>query len=202
MRKRVDVAAQVVADDLGDVGREDDLEAHIADGPAHDVLGVAIEDGTGAEDSGAGFGDGAVAGGYGMGSVAAGGLVVGWDIVDTGFKIVLSPEVPKNRQRKLPRRRQSFLADHHLTQADIASYIFHSGGPKVLEAMETCAQPTPATPSPPPGSPSARSETSPPPPSSPSSRTTSPSTPATPGTYSILAAMGPAFCSELVLLKW
>jgi alkylresorcinol/alkylpyrone synthase len=26
--------------------------------------------------------------------------------------------------------------------------------------------------------------------------------PGTPGTYSILAAMGPAFCSELVLLKW
>ena len=26
--------------------------------------------------------------------------------------------------------------------------------------------------------------------------------PGKPGTYSILAAMGPAFCSELVLLKW
>jgi alkylresorcinol/alkylpyrone synthase len=26
--------------------------------------------------------------------------------------------------------------------------------------------------------------------------------PGTPGTYSILAAMGPAFCSELVLLQW
>jgi alkylresorcinol/alkylpyrone synthase len=27
-------------------------------------------------------------------------------------------------------------------------------------------------------------------------------TPGKPGTYSILAAMGPAFCSELVLLQW
>jgi alkylresorcinol/alkylpyrone synthase len=26
--------------------------------------------------------------------------------------------------------------------------------------------------------------------------------PGTPGCYSILAAMGPAFCSELVLLQW
>ena len=26
--------------------------------------------------------------------------------------------------------------------------------------------------------------------------------PGKPGTYSILAAMGPAFCSELVLLQW
>jgi alkylresorcinol/alkylpyrone synthase len=26
--------------------------------------------------------------------------------------------------------------------------------------------------------------------------------PGEPGTYSILAAMGPAFCSELVLLQW
>src|SRR5580704_1391118 len=63
--------------------------------------------------------------------------VMGWDIVDTGFKIVLSPDVPKIVNENFLGDVQRFLADHHLTQADIASYIFHSGGPKVLEAMET-----------------------------------------------------------------
>ena len=51
-----DVAAEVFVDDLGDVGREDDLEAEVADVPAHDVLGVAIEGGAGVEDLRAGAG--------------------------------------------------------------------------------------------------------------------------------------------------
>ncbi len=38
-----DVAAEVLVDDLGDVGGEDNLEAHVADAPTHDVLGVAVE---------------------------------------------------------------------------------------------------------------------------------------------------------------
>src|ERR1700733_8284716 len=41
----------MLVDDLGDVGGEDDLEAHVADAPAHDVFGVAIEGGAGVEDA-------------------------------------------------------------------------------------------------------------------------------------------------------
>ena len=37
------VAADVFKDDLGNVGGEDDFEARVADVPAHDVLGVAVE---------------------------------------------------------------------------------------------------------------------------------------------------------------
>ena len=62
---------------------------------------------------------------------------MGWDIGDLGFKIVLSPDVPKVVNEHLRGNVESFLADNGLTMSDISSYIFHSGGPKVLEAMET-----------------------------------------------------------------
>jgi alkylresorcinol/alkylpyrone synthase len=127
--------------------------------------------------------------------------VMGWDIVDTGFKIVLSPDVPKIVNENFLGDVQRFLADHHLTQADIASYIFHSGGPKVLEAMETSLSLPPNA-----LAPSWKSLRE-------VGNLSAASVlavledyltihPGTPGTYSILAAMGPAFCSELVLLKW
>lgn len=48
----VHVAAEVFEDDFGDVGRKDDAEASVANIPAHDVLGVAVESAAGGEDFG------------------------------------------------------------------------------------------------------------------------------------------------------
>ncbi len=127
--------------------------------------------------------------------------VMGWDIGDTGFTIVLSPEVPKVVTANLRGDVEAFLADNKLTQSDIASYIFHSGGPKVLEAMEqTLNLPANAL------APSWKSLRE-------VGNLSAASvlcvlgdylkdTPGIPGSYSILAAMGPGFCSELVLLQW
>ena len=127
--------------------------------------------------------------------------IMGWDIGDMGFKIVLSPEVPKVVNEHLRGNVEAFLSDNGLTLDDISSYIFHSGGPKVLEAMEsTLGLPTDAL------EPSWRSLRE-------VGNLSAASvlavledvlvnTPGKPGTYSILAAMGPAFCSELVLLQW
>jgi len=127
--------------------------------------------------------------------------IMGWDIGDMGFKIVLSPEVPKVVNEHLRGNVEEFLLHNGLTLNDISSYIFHSGGPKVLEAMETTL-----------GLPENALE-----PSWRSLREVGNlsaasvlavledvlvNTPGKPGTYSILAAMGPAFCSELVLLQW
>ena len=127
--------------------------------------------------------------------------IMGWDIGDMGFKIVLSPDVPKVVNEHLRGNVESFLSDNGLTLSDISSYIFHSGGPKVLEAMETTL-----------GLPEDALE-----PSWRSLREVGNlsaasvlavledvlvNAPGEPGTYSILAAMGPAFCSELVLLQW
>ncbi|HEY6375024.1 MAG TPA: 3-oxoacyl-[acyl-carrier-protein] synthase III C-terminal domain-containing protein [Edaphobacter sp.] len=127
--------------------------------------------------------------------------VMGWDITSTGFKIVLSPEVPKVVNDNLLQNVQGFLAHNNLTMDDISSYIFHSGGPKVLEAMETSLSLPPNA-----LAPSWKSLRE-------VGNLSAASVlavmedylnihPGAPGTYSILAAMGPAFCSELVLLQW
>ena len=55
---------------------------------------------------------------------------MGWEIGDLGFKIVLSPDVPKVVNEHLRGNVESFLTDNDLSLDDISSYIFHSGGPK------------------------------------------------------------------------
>lgn len=127
--------------------------------------------------------------------------VMGWDISEKGFRIVLSREVPDVIRANLGRDVDQFLADQGLDRADIGSWVIHTGGPKVLEATEsalglapgaldlswTCLRKT--------GNLSSASvlfvleETL---------RNHRPA----PGTWGILAAMGPGFCSELILLRW
>jgi alkylresorcinol/alkylpyrone synthase len=127
--------------------------------------------------------------------------IMGWDICDTGFKIVLSPDVPKVVNEHLRGNVETFLADNGLTMDRICSYIFHSGGPKVLEAMETTLNLPPNALAPSwkslreVGNLSAASVLA-------VMEDYLLNHPGTPGCYSILAAMGPAFCSELVLLEW
>ena len=127
--------------------------------------------------------------------------IMGWDIGNLGFKIVLSPDVPKVVHEHLRGNVESFLADNGLSLDAISSYIFHSGGPKVLEAMETTLNLPPNA-----LEPSWRSLRE-------VGNLSAASvlavledvllhSPGEPGAYSILAAMGPAFCSELVLLQW
>ena len=60
--------------------------------------------------------------------------VMGWDISEQGFRIVLSPDVPKVVRENLGRDVDGFLAGQGLTRSDIGSWIMHTGGPKVLEA--------------------------------------------------------------------
>ncbi len=127
--------------------------------------------------------------------------VMGWDIRDTGFRIVLSPDVPKVVLENLRGDVDSFLASQNLTLADIQSWIFHSGGPKVLEATEKALDLPPEALAlswkslSEVGNLSAASVLC-------VLEDTLKNHPGQPGTYSILAAMGPAFCLELVLLRW
>jgi alkylresorcinol/alkylpyrone synthase len=127
--------------------------------------------------------------------------VMGWDIGDSGFTIVLSPDVPKVVLENLRGNVESFLAENKLKLEDVGSWIFHSGGPKVLEAVEQALDlPENALAA-----------------SWKSLREVGNLSAASvlmvladtleggrgePGSYSILAAMGPGFCLELVLLQW
>lgn len=127
--------------------------------------------------------------------------VMGWDISETGFKIVLSSDVPVVAREKLRPDVDAFLADHGLTRADISSWVCHPGGPKVLEAMqESLELPEGAL------DVTWRSLREVGNLSSTSvllvlADTLANHRPA-PGSWGMLLAMGPGFCSELVLLQW
>jgi len=127
--------------------------------------------------------------------------MMGWDISEKGFRIVLSREVPNLVRKNLAHDVDDFLASRSLTRADIGSWALHTGGPKILEATEEalglnngeldvsweCLRRT--------GNLSSASvlvvldEVM---------KNRRPE----PGTLGILAAMGPGFCSEFVLLEW
>jgi alkylresorcinol/alkylpyrone synthase len=126
---------------------------------------------------------------------------MGWSVVDSGFKVVLTAQVPQMVKDHLRPDVDSFLGERGLVRSDIKHWICHSGGPKVLEAFEEAFE-----------QPRASFE-----------RTwrsleevgnlSSASVlfvlgdhldaaPARPGDLGLLLAMGPGFCSELVLLQW
>ncbi len=60
--------------------------------------------------------------------------VMGWDISEKGFQIVLSAEVPDTVRQHLGEDVDTFLGEQGLTRGDIKTWVMHTGGPKVLEA--------------------------------------------------------------------
>ncbi len=62
--------------------------------------------------------------------------IMGWDISERGFQIVLSAEVPNLVRERLAGDVDSFLGANKLTRGDIDTWICHPGGPKVLSAMQ------------------------------------------------------------------
>jgi alkylresorcinol/alkylpyrone synthase len=126
---------------------------------------------------------------------------MGWDVGASGLKIVLGAEVPDLVVHYLGDDVRGLLAAHGLSVGDVAAWVSHPGGPKVIEAIQSALALPPdaleltwrslaevgnlssssvlhvlhdtlAKRSPEPGSPG------------------------------VLMAMGPGFCSELVLLRW
>ncbi len=127
--------------------------------------------------------------------------MMGWEISEKGFRIVLSPEVPNLIQRQLGADVDKFFRDLGRSREEIGSWVLHTGGPKVLQATAAalglengelaaswdCLRRT--------GNLSSASvlvvleEVM---------KNRRPA----PGTLGLLAAMGPGFCSELVALEW
>jgi alkylresorcinol/alkylpyrone synthase len=126
--------------------------------------------------------------------------LMGWDVSGSGFRIVLSAHIPRIVRERLRGDVDDFLAQHGLTRADIAAWVSHPGGPRVLEAVQEALE-----------LPAAALELAwtslrevgnlssvsvllvlgdtlqrPPP----------------PGAFGVMLAMGPGFCCELVLLRW
>jgi alkylresorcinol/alkylpyrone synthase len=61
--------------------------------------------------------------------------VMGWDVVDSGLKIVLSARVPEVIRAHAGSDVDAFLASHELDRGDIDHWIVHTGGPRVLAAF-------------------------------------------------------------------
>jgi alkylresorcinol/alkylpyrone synthase len=127
--------------------------------------------------------------------------VMGWDVVDSGFKVVLSAKVPQVIEARIGGDVDAFLAAHDLDRGCVRHWIAHTGGPKVLEAFQRAlALPDAAV---------ARSWASLREVGNLSSASVLfvlgehlDAAEARPGDLGLLAAMGPGFSAELVLLAW
>lgn len=125
---------------------------------------------------------------------------MGYDVGATGFELVLSKDVAAVVEQYIEDDVTTFLGAHGLTADDVGAFVSHPGGPKVIEAINAALS-----------LPSEALEltwrslgeignlssasvlhvlrdtiTKPPPSASPG----------------LMLAMGPGFCSELVLLRW
>jgi alkylresorcinol/alkylpyrone synthase len=126
--------------------------------------------------------------------------IMGWNVSSAGLQPVMSPELTSVIERHLADDVNRFLAAHGLSKDDVGAWIAHPGGPKVIDAITKSLE-LPAD---------AleltwrslgeianlssasvlhilRDTIAKPPPSE------------SPG---LMIAMGPGFCSELVLLRW
>lgn len=126
--------------------------------------------------------------------------VMGWDVVDSGFKIVLGIGVSDVARTRLRHCADAFLAGHGLTLDDIAFWVTHPGGPKVIQGVEEGLGLTN-------GALQLSRESL--------SRVGNLSSasvlcvledtlrdrPPAPGSFGLMLALGPGFCAELVLLR-
>ena len=127
--------------------------------------------------------------------------VMGWDVGGTGFRIVLSASVADVVEEHLADDVKGFLASVDLDRADVARWVVHPGGPKVLDAVQRCLGLEDDA--------LARSWASLAERGNLSSSSVLHVLAATvadpapgPGAAGVLLAMGPGFCAELVLLRW
>ncbi len=126
---------------------------------------------------------------------------MGWDVGAGGLKVVLSADVPQLVREHLGGDVGDLLADHGLSVADVAGWVSHPGGPKVIEAIQevlglgpealeltwrSLAEV---------GNLSSASVLH-------VLADTIDKRSFEPGSPGVLMAMGPGFCSEVVLLRW
>jgi alkylresorcinol/alkylpyrone synthase len=62
--------------------------------------------------------------------------IMGWDIKNDGFGIVLSPELPTLMRERLGEALFPFLASEGLSLQDFDGFLLHPGGSKVLTTVE------------------------------------------------------------------
>ncbi|WP_447008126.1 type III polyketide synthase [Saccharothrix isguenensis] len=126
---------------------------------------------------------------------------MGWDIGSTGLKVVLGAEVPELVRTHLAGDVELLLSRHGLEIGDVARWICHPGGPRVIETIQSVLgldeddlamtwRSLHRI-----GNLSSSSVLH-------VFADTLAERPASPGDWGVVMAMGPGFCAELVLLRW
>jgi alkylresorcinol/alkylpyrone synthase len=64
--------------------------------------------------------------------------VMGWEVADDGLKVIFSRDIPTLVREDLRAVVDAFLADNGAVLRDIAGFVCHPGGAKVLDALEDC----------------------------------------------------------------
>ncbi len=62
--------------------------------------------------------------------------IMGWDVKEDGFGVVLSADLPNLMQDELARVTLQFLTRHGIALEDLKGFLFHPGGRKILETAE------------------------------------------------------------------
>lgn len=62
--------------------------------------------------------------------------IMGWEIVNTGMRVIFSTRIPSIVRDLMYDNVTSFLAEHQLGIDDISQFILHPGGAKVIRAYE------------------------------------------------------------------
>jgi len=62
--------------------------------------------------------------------------IMGWELINSGFKVIFNKRIPKLVQTLWKKHVGKFLNEQKLLVEDIATFIAHPGGRKVLEEME------------------------------------------------------------------
>src|SRR5271166_3288297 len=60
---------------------------------------------------------------------------MGWHVGGSGFQLVLAPDLPTIVERYLGDDVDKFLAEHGLTIEEVGAWVSHPGGPKVIDAI-------------------------------------------------------------------
>lgn len=126
---------------------------------------------------------------------------LGWRLSPDGFRIVLTAELAEVVERQLNGSVTAFLGERGLTIDDIASWICHPGGPKVLDAAQRALKL-------PDGALTASRESL-----SMAGNMSSVSVlhileriadedPPPPGSFGVMIGLGPGVSAELLLLRW
>jgi len=127
--------------------------------------------------------------------------IMGWRIDDGGFNVVLTAGIPDLIHAHLRGAVDSFLSDYGISRSAIKHWLAHTGGPKVLRAMECALELEDGE--------LARSWRSLASIGNLSSASVLfvaadllESGAAAEGDYGLLLSLGPGFCGELVLVRW